>query len=319
MRRSGSAGTLPRPENESIINCWRAATSWSVRKACDRGRSFPTCTAILAQARAAGWRVPISLASWRVTPSSSASGTDADTSPKRSASVPREVASAEVHDGRLLGRDTGVIEGAERHLPEAAPQDLGHADLRGIRGEGDVVGGHQRHAAAQAVAVHLGDGDLGVVPEALVEHEVWMGTIPIPRRLVVELAQVAQVRAGTVAGSVAAGNDDPDLGVRADRLEGVEDLAGHHAVEGVALLGPVEVEPDHGRRRAVRAPGSTTPWSFFLSRPLLDAGGSLVVVLVVPVRDLARGGLPDAVVGADVVQGAVQRADAEGHGGDVGM
>ena len=126
------------------------------------------------------------------------------------------------------------------------------ADL-GVLGDVDQVAGDREFGAAgQAPAVHLGDHRLGQVPDAETALDHVPGPLPLAaRRLVGRRADPGQVVAGGEAGSGAAQDHHPHLGVAVAGLERREDLAAQGVGQGVALGRPVEGEAAHVRRGIV--------------------------------------------------------------------
>ena len=176
----------------------RWPTSWSSWIACDSERSRPICTAILWCSSGARWREAISRAMpTRVRLQPIAGNRLADDA-ERAGLRARNVAADQRDMGELLHRQAAVQQCRGDQLPEAAAQDFRHAELRILGGVDEIMAVHDAERAAEAIAVHLRDGDARECAQRLGDLDGEARAVPVGRRAVRHLAQEVEVEAGGI-------------------------------------------------------------------------------------------------------------------------
>ena len=214
----------------------RCPTSWSSWIACESERSRPICTVILWCSSGARWREAISRAMPIVCASSSAAGTAWLMMPSASASLPEMLRPTERDQRELLHRQAAVQQRRGDQLPEAAAQNLRHAELRIVGGVDEVVAVHDAERAAEAIAVHLRDHDAREGPHGLGDLDGEIGPVPVEQRAVRDLAQEVEVETRRIDRAGALGDDDLELLVGADDVERFDEGEAERPVPAIALV-----------------------------------------------------------------------------------
>ena len=126
------------------------------------------------------------------------------------------------------------------------PVDLGQPEGRLVSRDGDVAGDQRRECAAEAPAVHHGDGGLGKIhqlPPLPIRGRAAHAHLLVERHAVGRAEELAQIHSGRERIAGTGEHEHPAAIVDLERIEHLDHLVVERRAHAVALLGPVERHP----------------------------------------------------------------------------